>query len=91
MDFDQVALELRSEMGANGSPIGIIGSSSFHHPESESTCDEIGRILAETPYTLLTGGVGGAPAGVAKSFHRHCQRNGFEARCFMYCQKTPAH
>jgi predicted Rossmann-fold nucleotide-binding protein len=54
-----------------GSRLAILGSASFHHPESQRFCQELGRALAEIPdLVLLTGGVRGVGEAVGRAFHR---------------------
>lgn len=54
-----------------GLRVAIIGSASFHHPESQRFCQELGRALAEIPdLVLLTGGVPGVGEAVGRAFHR---------------------
>ena len=68
--FDQETKRIRSLL-LPGSPVAIIGSSSFHHPESRLFCQELGRALAEVPnLVLLTGGVPGVGEAVGRAFNR---------------------
>jgi predicted Rossmann-fold nucleotide-binding protein len=54
---------------ATNQRIGILGSSVFEHPESESACREIGRLLCSVQdLTIITGGVTGVGERVSRSF-----------------------
>jgi uncharacterized protein YjbI with pentapeptide repeats/CheY-like chemotaxis protein/predicted Rossmann-fold nucleotide-binding protein len=51
--------------------IGILGSTSFFHPSTESICTALGQQLAQQfQVTLLTGGMPGVAEAVARNFHQ---------------------
>lgn len=52
-----------------GSRVGVLGSASFWHDDSERTCAAIGRGLAAIDrLVLLTGGISGIGEGVSRPF-----------------------
>ena len=58
----------------HGPRVGVLGSTDFWHTDSERTCSEIGRLLADiSGLVLFTGGVEGIGEAVGRSF--------FQARC----------
>jgi hypothetical protein len=66
-----------------GPRVAVLGSASLHHPDTESTCEEVGRLLADIPgIILLTGGVGGVGATVGKSYYRQRRSTGKPDRVF---------
>jgi uncharacterized protein (TIGR00725 family) len=51
--------------------VGILGSTSFFHPSTESICTALGHQLAQhSQVTLLTGGMPGVAEAVARNFHQ---------------------
>ncbi|MGD1907059.1 MAG: pentapeptide repeat-containing protein [Leptolyngbyaceae cyanobacterium] len=51
--------------------VGILGSTSFFHPSTESICTALGQQLAQqSQVTLLTGGMPGVAEAVARNFHQ---------------------
>jgi predicted Rossmann-fold nucleotide-binding protein len=71
--FDQEADKLGAAL-PRGPRVVVIGSTSFWHEQSESTCTYVGRLLAAIPgLVLVTGGVEGVGETTGRSF--------FQARC----------
>ena len=71
---DEQAVE-RVRAWADGDDlIGILGSSSFHHPRSAAFCFQLGYALARQakPVRLVTGGVTGIPEAVTVGFLHAC-------------------
>lgn len=67
-DFDSLAREVSARFLA-GPRLAVLGSTDFWHMDSERTCTEIGRILAEIPdLVLLTGGVEGIGEAIGRSY-----------------------
>lgn len=66
--FDQLAQSVAIRFPP-GPRIAILGSTDFWHPDSERTCQELGRLLAMIPnLVLITGGVEGIGEAVGRSF-----------------------
>ena len=63
--------ELQAQLAdAPSNRVGILGSTSFFHPSTESICTTLGQQLAQQfPVTLLTGGMPGVAEAVARNFH----------------------
>lgn len=67
-DFDALACDLAARL-PDGQEVIVIGSTDFHHPESEGTCQLIGRLLAGIPdLQLITGGVEGVGETLGRAF-----------------------
>src|SRR5947209_665008 len=68
--FDREAQRVSSLLPGVGPRLGVIGSTSFWHADSERTCAEVGRLLAAEigDLVLLTGGVEGVGEAVGRSF-----------------------
>lgn len=67
MDHEAATLD---RLLPTGPRVAIIGSSALHHPDSASTCRDLGLLFAGIAGAImLTGGVGGAADIVARSFH----------------------
>jgi hypothetical protein len=61
----------------------VLGSTDFWHADSERTCTEIGRLLADIPgLVLLTGGVEGIGEAVGRSFFQTRRDAGQEPRVY---------
>jgi hypothetical protein len=72
--FEQLAEGLDGRL-PRGPRHAVLGSTDFWHPDSECTCKEVGRLLAELPsLVLLTGGRG--HVGGAWIQHVHARRDG---------------
>ena len=68
--FDREAAAIAAQLPA-GPRLGIIGSASFWHPESEAICSALGCLLGDLDgLVLLTGGVEGVGEAVGRSFFR---------------------
>src|SRR5262249_55982329 len=66
-----------------GPRVVVVGSTSFWHGESESTCMQVGRLLAEIPrLVLITGGVEGVGGATGRSFFQACRESGQEPRVY---------
>ena len=67
----------------HGPRVAVLGSTDFWHADSERTCDEIGRLLAEVPgLVLLTGGVEGIGEAVGRRFFQARRDAGQEPRVY---------
>jgi len=68
--LDALVPELLAQLaGAPSNRVGILGSTSFFHPSTETICSALGRQLTEQAHlTLLTGGMPGVAEAVARSF-----------------------
>jgi hypothetical protein len=67
--FDREAQSVSASL-PDGRRLGIIGSTSFWHADSQATCNLLGELLAELDgLLLLTGGVEGVGEAVGRSFH----------------------
>lgn len=72
--FDTEAILVSSKIPA-GNRVAVIGSTSFWHGDSEQTCIEIGRCLANLDnLVLLTGGVPGVGECIGRSFAEGCRK-----------------
>jgi hypothetical protein len=61
----------------------VLGSTDFWHVDSERTCSEIGRLLANVSgLVLLTGGVEGIGEAVGRSFFQARRSSGHEPRVY---------
>jgi hypothetical protein len=59
-----------------GFRLAVIGGTSFWHPQSQTTCAELGCLLARLDgLVLVTGGVGGAGEAIGRSFHAARERD----------------
>lgn len=66
-----------------GQRLGIIGSTSFWHADSQPTCEALGKLLAGLPnIVVLTGGVQGVGESVGRSFHAERAGLGETVRVF---------
>jgi predicted Rossmann-fold nucleotide-binding protein len=66
-----------------GPRIGIIGSTSFWHADSQLTCEALGEMLAGLPaIVVLTGGVEGVGETVGRSIDAASARQGYPSRVF---------
>lgn len=80
--FDRAAARL-GDLFPLGPRLGVIGSTSFWHAESNRTCMEIGGLLATIPgLVLITGGVEGIGEAVGRSFFRACSKAGRNPQVF---------
>jgi hypothetical protein len=80
--YDQEARRIDALL-PGGPRLAVLGSTDFWHTDSETTCAEIGRLLAEIPgLVLLTGGVEGVGEAVGRSFFQSCRSAGHEPRVF---------
>ena len=67
--FDQEVRGILAKLPA-GARLGIIGGTSFWHPQSQAMCVELGRLLARFKgLVLLTGGVEGVGETVGRSLY----------------------
>jgi hypothetical protein len=67
----------------DGPRVSVLGSTDFWHTDSERTCSEIGRLLADIPgLVLLTGGVEGIGEAVGRSFFQARLASGQEPRVY---------
>jgi hypothetical protein len=67
----------------HGPRVGVLGSTDFWHAESERTCSEIGRLLADiSSLVLLTGGVEGIGEAVGRGFFQARRASGQEPRVY---------
>ncbi|MBL9165563.1 MAG: hypothetical protein JNL18_22750 [Planctomycetaceae bacterium] len=70
--FDQQTTSLTAQLPP-APRIAVIGSTSFWHPDSATTCQLIGAQLAQIDrLILLTGGVSGVGESVGRSFFAAC-------------------
>lgn len=66
-----------------GRRLGIIGSTSFWHADSQPTCEALGKLLAGLPnIVVLTGGVKGVGESVGRSFETSSAGLGHPSRVF---------
>jgi SLOG cluster4 family len=80
--YDQEARRLDSRL-PRGPRVAVLGSTDFWHAESERTCTEIGRLLAEIPgLLLLTGGVEGIGEAVGRSFFKSRRDSGQDSSVY---------
>jgi hypothetical protein len=80
--FDEEALAVLGQLPAKPALV-VIGSTSYHHHESASTCSMIGSLLATIPNLLLiTGGMTGIGEGVGRSVFDSREQNGRELDVF---------
>lgn len=80
--FDEEAITLVAHLPAKPALV-VIGSTSYHHHESASTCSMIGGLLATVPNLLvITGGMTGIGEGVGRSVSDIRKQNGDEPDVF---------
>lgn len=48
--------------------LGLIGSTAFHHAQTYGACTKLGRYLANTGYTVVTGGLSGIPKAIRDGY-----------------------
>ena len=78
--FDEQATNLTAQLPP-APRIAVIGSTSFWHPDSATTCQLVGAQLAKIDrLILLTGGVSGVGEAVGRSFFAACSSD--EQRTF---------
>jgi len=82
VQFDQEAVALLGELPVKPALV-VIGSTSFYHDESSSTCAAIGRLLATVQNLVpITGGMNGIGEAVGRSFFEARRKEGFEPNVF---------
>jgi hypothetical protein len=80
--YDQEARRLEAVL-PHGPRVAVLGSTDFWHADSERTCSQIGRLLANIPgLVLLTGGVEGIGEAVGRSFFQARHDSGQEPRVY---------
>jgi hypothetical protein len=80
--FDQEARRLDALL-PQASRVAVLGSTDFWHADSERTCVEFGRLLADIPgLVLITGGVDGIGEAVGRSFFQVRRSSGKEPRVY---------
>jgi hypothetical protein len=80
--LEEEAVRLLAQLPAKPALV-VIGSTSFHHPESASTCSMIGELLATVPrFLVVTGGMNGIGEGIGRSVFNARKQNGCEPDVF---------
>lgn len=80
--FDETARRIKSELPA-GRPLVVIGSTSFHGPDSHQLCTAIGSALApHTELTAVTGGMEGVQATFSRAFAKARLQSGTAINLF---------